>query len=221
MYGPYVPYKSSISCNRSLHSSFHSAGRSRTRLFAGTGMLQLRPTSATPQTPPLSGQSNKSRPTGILPKWGRRYVILNDLSPFATFLSRCFNSDLATSAFEREAHELLKCSRERFDWVYKALARRLISLRRSTTGCGRMSSLCECWREVNFWEPEAPRRRPGSLPCSVRCPKYDLNSRAVFGQQRPLSLMIFFAGPSSRTKRAWSCWTTVFKDNPTRSSLTV
>ena len=45
------------------------------------------------------------------PKWGPRHAVLFDLSPFATFLARCFNSDLPSGVFRAESSALMESSK--------------------------------------------------------------------------------------------------------------
>lgn len=51
--------------------------------------------------------------------WGRRYPILNDLSPIATLIARNYNLDFDVDEFEREANDILKKTREECEWMYE------------------------------------------------------------------------------------------------------
>ena len=51
--------------------------------------------------------------------WGRRYSILNDLSPIATLISRNYNADFAVSEFEYEATQILDETRKECEWMYQ------------------------------------------------------------------------------------------------------
>lgn len=52
-------------------------------------------------------------------KWGRRYPVLSDLAPIATFISHNYNSDIDMSAFEREAKRILSAAFEECRWMYE------------------------------------------------------------------------------------------------------
>jgi len=52
-------------------------------------------------------------------KWGRRYPVLNDLSPIATLISQNYNSDIDISAFQKEAERILSETRKECGWMYK------------------------------------------------------------------------------------------------------
>ncbi|MCZ9313289.1 MAG: DNA methyltransferase [Methanocorpusculum sp.] len=52
-------------------------------------------------------------------QWGKRFPILNDLSPIATFISKNYNADIDVTAFEREAEEVLKLAYAECGWMYK------------------------------------------------------------------------------------------------------
>lgn len=56
-----------------------------------------------------------------LPKWGVRRVVLNDLSPAATFIERGYNLPFDVSAFEKGAEALLKNVEDDLNWMYETL----------------------------------------------------------------------------------------------------
>lgn len=55
------------------------------------------------------------------PKWGARRVILNDLSPAATFIGANYNIPFDVGAFEREGKKLLKAAEKQIGWMYRTL----------------------------------------------------------------------------------------------------
>jgi hypothetical protein len=86
--------------------------------FAGTGMLGVAAAlCASPDSEFKSKVETEWKLLGQKPQWGQRYVLLNDLSPFATFLCRCFNSCLPTSTFDASARRLISTSRQDLSWV--------------------------------------------------------------------------------------------------------
>lgn len=52
-------------------------------------------------------------------KWGKRYPVLNDLSPIATFISKNYNSDIDVAAFEKEAEEVLNKAYDECSWMFQ------------------------------------------------------------------------------------------------------
>ena len=52
-------------------------------------------------------------------KWGRRYPVLNDLSPIATLISQNYNSDIDISEFQKEAERILSETKKECGWMYK------------------------------------------------------------------------------------------------------
>lgn len=58
-------------------------------------------------------------------KWGRRYPILNDLSPISTLISRNYNLDFDVEVFEKEAGNILKETRKECGWMYETAVENL------------------------------------------------------------------------------------------------
>ncbi len=52
-------------------------------------------------------------------KWGKRYPILNDLSPIATFISQNYNADIDTDSFAKEAESVLEAAYKECAWMFK------------------------------------------------------------------------------------------------------
>lgn len=52
-------------------------------------------------------------------KWGKRFAILNDLSPAATFISENYNTPVNKLEFHRVANKIIKSAREECSWLYK------------------------------------------------------------------------------------------------------
>lgn len=54
-------------------------------------------------------------------KWGKRYPILNDLSPIATLISRNYSLDFNVEEFENEANDILEKVYRECEWMFKTL----------------------------------------------------------------------------------------------------
>ncbi|MDX2029964.1 MAG: hypothetical protein SF339_04790 [Blastocatellia bacterium] len=117
---------------------------------------------------------------GSSPKWGARNTVLFDLGPFATFLTRCYNSQLPASAFEESARSLIAASEASLDWVYK-----------TEDGCGAQSRMnyavwsdaffCDCGTELTLWHVVTEKDKSLVLESLASCPKCkaDLSKRTL------------------------------------------
>lgn len=56
-----------------------------------------------------------------VPKWGARRVVLNDLSPAATFIAANYNLPVDVDAFEKAAKQLLNDIEQEIGWMYETL----------------------------------------------------------------------------------------------------
>lgn len=52
-------------------------------------------------------------------EWGRRYPIISDISPIATFISKNYNSEVDILEFTREAKEVLDLAERECRWMYE------------------------------------------------------------------------------------------------------
>ena len=52
-------------------------------------------------------------------KWGKRYPILNDLSPVASFIAKNYNLDIDVELFADEAQKVLEEVRKECDWMFE------------------------------------------------------------------------------------------------------
>ncbi len=57
----------------------------------------------------------------LVPQWGARRAILNDLSPMAGFLSANYNFPFEVEAFAEEAQQILKETKLELGWLYETL----------------------------------------------------------------------------------------------------
>ncbi len=53
------------------------------------------------------------------PEWGIRRAICSDLSPIASFLSSCFNTDYCGESFDKDVASLIKNYTQNVEWLYK------------------------------------------------------------------------------------------------------
>lgn len=73
-------------------------------------------------------------------KWGRRYPVLNDLAPIATFISKNYNADIDVASFSKEAELVLKKAYEECSWMFKT---------KHDDGAIRLPGM-ESWGEINY-----------------------------------------------------------------------
>lgn len=92
--------------------------------FAGSGMTGVAvqmcaaPESAFKQVMEVEWKAEAGR---ALPRWGRRSVILNDLSPAATFIAANYNLPFYVDDLRREAQRILDSLATELGWMYETL----------------------------------------------------------------------------------------------------
>jgi hypothetical protein len=143
--------------------------------FAGTGMTGLAAQlCANPQ--PSFRQAIEAEWTSSgqpRPTWGSRVAILCDLSPFATFLARNFNSDLDADTFVKEATALLSDSEHELGWMYETDLQGSNTKGQLQYAIWTESLYCECGHELLFWHPKNPAGQLPEPEYSFRCPNCD------------------------------------------------
>ncbi|HCF1430229.1 TPA: DNA methylase, partial [Pseudomonas aeruginosa] len=89
--------------------------------FAGTGMTGVAAQACSePPSDLKRAIEDYWRETGReQPSWGTRHAIMVDLSPFATFLQRNFNSSLSSRTFQKCAERLLNETEKNLGWMYE------------------------------------------------------------------------------------------------------
>lgn len=141
--------------------------------FAGTGMTGVAAQlCATADSGFRSKVEEEFQRLGLpSPKWGGRRVILNDLSPFATFLCRCFNSALSANVFIAEAKALIAESRKANSWMYETDVPG--SAKKTEMGYTLWSEsfFCECGEEIVLWHPTDPKKIVFEVSTAFSCPK--------------------------------------------------
>jgi 16S rRNA G966 N2-methylase RsmD len=138
--------------------------------FAGTGMTALASSLCAKPDPDFkrsveTESQAAERPT---PLWGERRTVLFELSPFATFLARNFNSLLDVTTFRSEAKALISQSALKYGWLYKSELK--------PGHLGEISFVvwvdvfrCECGAEIKFWDPPTPSRLPPRIEAMLTC----------------------------------------------------
>lgn len=103
------------------------------------------------------------------PQWGARRVVLNDLSPAATFIGANYNIPFDVDAFAKAGKQLLKEVEQEIGWMYETLhTDGKTKARIEYTVWSEVFSCPECAGEVNFLDEaldtESKRVRE-SFPC--------------------------------------------------------
>ncbi len=103
------------------------------------------------------------------PQWGARRVVLNDLSPAATFIGANYNIPFDVDAFAKAGKQLLKEVEQEIGWMYETLhSDGKTKARTEFTVWSEVFSCPECAGEVNFLDEaldtESKRVRE-SFPC--------------------------------------------------------
>ncbi|MFZ5462451.1 MAG: DNA methyltransferase [Pseudomonadota bacterium] len=103
------------------------------------------------------------------PKWGARRVILNDLSPAATFIAANYNLPFDVNAFAQAGKELLEDVEQDIGWMYETLhTDGKTKGRIEYTVWSEVFTCPECAGEVNFLDEaldEDSKRVRDSFPC--------------------------------------------------------
>ncbi|MCM8899928.1 site-specific DNA-methyltransferase [Caldicoprobacter algeriensis] len=86
--------------------------------FCGTGMTGVAAQMCGNPDPAFKMQIEKEMP---YVKWGARKVILNDLSPAATFIAANYNLPVDVAEFEKEAKRILDECEKECRWMYETL----------------------------------------------------------------------------------------------------
>lgn len=103
------------------------------------------------------------------PKWGARRVVLNDLSPAATFIGANYNLPFDVDAFAKAGKQLLRDVEREIGWMYETLhSDGKTKGRIEFTVWSQLYSCPECTGEVNFTDEaldEDTRRVKDDFPC--------------------------------------------------------
>ncbi len=103
------------------------------------------------------------------PKWGVRFAILNDLSPFATFIAANYNLPFDVDAFEEAGQRLLDEVESELGWMYETKhTDGRTKGRIEYTVWSEVFTCPECSREIVFLDEaldEETKRVKESFPC--------------------------------------------------------
>lgn len=98
----------------------------------------------------LESEWKKRGDTG--PNWGKRSVILSDLSPAATFIATNYVAPFELHAFERSADQIIRAVREEIGWMYETKHTDGTLGEIENVVWSEVFSCPECAGEVNFLE---------------------------------------------------------------------
>jgi DNA modification methylase len=89
--------------------------------FGGTGMtgVAAQMCGVTDNIDKLELDSHFFNQFGTNPKWGKRKAICNELSPIASFLASCFNSDYFGNSYLEDSQKLLNEIKSEIGWLYE------------------------------------------------------------------------------------------------------
>lgn len=105
------------------------------------------------------------------PRWGARRVVLNDLSPAATFIAANYNLPFNVQLFEREARRILKELESEVGWMYETLhTDGKTKGRINYTVWSEVFACPECGEEIVFLK-EALEKETKLVRNSFPCPK--------------------------------------------------
>jgi len=88
--------------------------------FAGTGMTGVAAHMASHPDPDVRSEINlEAERDGRRVQWGKRYAILNDLAPGATFIAAGLNLPVDATAFDKASRSLLDRFEREYGWMYQ------------------------------------------------------------------------------------------------------
>ena len=150
-------------------------------------------------------------------KLGPRRVVLNDLSPSATFIAYNYNTPVDAQAFDREAKRILQEAEEECDWMYETKHEDGRIGKINYTVWSDVFVCPECAGEVVFWEA-AVDEEAGTVMDQFPCPhcnvgltkrsmdrawitKYDDVVKTTLKQAKQVPVRINYSVGSSRYEK--------------------
>lgn len=109
-------------------------------------------------------------PTNKISKLGQRNVIVNDLSPAATFIASNYNSPLEADSYELEVENILGELEDELSWMYKTKHDDGSDGVINYTIWSDVFECPECSEEVVFWD-NALDHTKGQVKNDFNCPK--------------------------------------------------
>ncbi|CAI8800637.1 DNA methylase [Methylococcus capsulatus] len=153
------------------------------------------------------------------PRWGARRVVLNDLSPAATFIAANYNLPFDVDAFAKAGKQLLDELEAEIGWMYETLhTDGKTKGRIEYTVWSQLYSCPECAGEVNFTEEaldEDSKRVKDEFPCPhcgaslsksrlerLYTTKVDLSTgKSIQVPKRAVALIVYSIGKSRYEKK--------------------
>lgn len=141
--------------------------------FCGTGMTGVAANMCGNPTGDFKIQIESEMPEV---KWGKRYAVINDLAPAATFISKNYNTAIDSKCFEKEATRILdECNHEcAWMWETKHIGSNQMSFGGTDTGIINHVAwsdvlICpECGKEILFHK-DAFSRETGKVKDVFSC----------------------------------------------------
>jgi len=145
--------------------------------FAGSGMTGVAAQMCASPGPELRlAMENKWLGVGK-PQWGLRTVVLNDLSPIASFIAANYNMPFDVDEFGREARQLLNGLEQEIGWMYETLhGDEKTKGRINYIVWSEVFSCPECTGDVVFVE-EAMDLESKKVASSITCPHCSSQSK--------------------------------------------
>lgn len=138
--------------------------------FAGTGMTGVAAQMCNVADPEIESTLDKKWQDHGKPKWGPRRVVLNDLSPIASFIAANYNTPFDVVAFEQQASRILNEIDKEIGWMYETLhVDGRTKARINFTVWSEIFSCPECTGDVVFVE-EALDSESKTVAKSITCP---------------------------------------------------
>lgn len=139
--------------------------------FCGTGMTGVAAQSCA--TPDKEIES-KLKTLSYTPKWGARKVILNDLSPAATFIASNYNADIDAVKFVDVVNGVLDRVNQKIEWMYTTVPEKADGFLRNTKGIINYTIwsdvfICpSCGEEFVYWDVAVDEK--GNMRKEQHCP---------------------------------------------------
>jgi hypothetical protein len=122
--------------------------------FSGSGMVGVAVNCCASNNTEFSKELEAEwKSNGKKPLWGQRRVILNDLSPAATFINVNYNAPVDSNTFFHAGTKILNELKDDIGWMYKTLhTDNLTEAFIEYTVWSQIFSCNECVGEINFYE---------------------------------------------------------------------
>jgi DNA modification methylase len=111
---------------------------------------------------------------GRFSELGKRFAVLNDLSPAATFISQNYNRPFAAQ-FVQAAEQIITSTENEFGWLYQTTDTKSGAVLEIDSIIWSDVFLCpECSHEIVFWNDARNDDDEGGVSESFPCPKCDI-----------------------------------------------